>query len=228
MVRCRSLTIARAMPLLAIVVAALAAPAAANKPYYYLNPKQLDLTVLLPPPPDVNSAAQRSDEEQVAEAILARSPKQLLHAEEATKRDVFFYAPSIGANFSAAKLPVTARFFARVDSDVEQLIDSTKPFWDRPRPNGIAGRRGSYPSGHAAFAASTSIILAQLLPSKRDAIFAQARAFAENRILLGLHYPSDIASGWTAGTLAPYVMMRNPAFARDFASVRAELRRAKL
>jgi len=221
-------TIARAaMLMLVISFAAFFAAAAANRPYYYLNPKQLDLAALLPPPPDFNSAAERSDEEQVAAAIAARSPKQLYHAEEETKRTVFFFAPSIGPNFTAERLPVTAHFFACVGSDVEQLIDSAKLAWDRPRPNGVAGRRGSYPSGHAAFAASTSIILGELLPSKRDAIFAQARVFAENRILLGLHYPSDVASGWTAGTLAAYVMMRNPVFQRDFAAVRAELRKAK-
>jgi membrane-associated phospholipid phosphatase len=45
---------------------------------------------------------------------------------------------------------------------------------------------------------------------------------------LGLHYPSDIASGWTAGTLAAYVMMHDRAFARDYAGAAAELRKAKL
>ena len=103
-----------------------------------------------------------------------------------------------------------------------------KSYWERPRPDGAQKRRGSYPSGHAAFAAASAIVLAELLPAKRDAIFTQARTFAENRILLGLHYPSDIASGWTAGTLAAYVMMKDPAFRRDYAAVAAELRQANL
>ena len=47
-----------------------------------------------------------------------------------------------------------------------------------------------------------AIVLSLLLPAKRDPIFEQARTFAQNRIILGLHYPSDVASGWTAGTLA--------------------------
>ncbi len=184
--------------------------------------------MLLPPPPDATSAQQRSDEEQVAQAIAARSPAQLAQAQEAAKRSVFFFAPSIGPNFTAARLPITAHFFSCISSDVKSLIDDAKAHWGRPRPEGGPKTRGSYPSGHAAFAASTAIVLAQLLPSKRDAIFAQARAFAENRILVGRHYPSDVAAGWTAGTIAAYVMMRDAAFQRDYATASAELRRANL
>ncbi len=143
-------------------------------------------------------------------------------------RSVFFFSQSIGPQFEAAKLPLTTRFFSRVRSDVEQLIDRAKAYWDRPRPNGMRKARGSYPSGHAAFAAATAIVLSQLIPSKRDAIFAQARIFAENRIILGVHYPSDVAAGWTAGTLAAYAMMRNRSFRKDFAAVNAELRAANL
>ncbi len=215
---------------LLVVLMALLVPAGAsgNEQFYYLDPNQLDLTVLLPPPPDAASPQARADEEQVAAAVAARSPSELFEAEEASKRSVFFFARSIGPGFSSARLPVTARFFSHVRSDVEQLIDRAKAYWERPRPGGVQKRRGSYPSGHAAFAASTAILLSQLLPSKRDAIFEQARIFAENRILLGLHYPSDVASGWTAGTLAAYVMMHDRAFRRDFAAVKEELRRADL
>jgi acid phosphatase (class A) len=220
----------RRIAFLLLLFAALPVPAdaASKAPFYYLNPSELDLAQLLPPPPVAASADERSDEEQVAAAVAARSPTQLYEAEEDSKRDVFFFAPSVGASFNAARLPVTARFFARVESDVEKLIDRAKLYWNRPRPSGAVKRRGSYPSGHAAFAASAAILLAQLIPGKREAIFTQARVFAENRILLGLHYPSDVASGWTAGTLAAFVMMHDRAFRHDFAAVRAELTRADL
>lgn len=219
----------RNVALIAMLVSVLL-PAAtrADRPFYYVQPSQLDLTVLLPPPPDVASADARSDEAQVAAAVAGRTRSQLFEAEEASVRSVFFYEPSIGPGFAEDRLPVTANFFAHIGSDVKALVNSAKAYWDRPRPDGAQKRRGSYPSGHAAFAAASAIVLAQLLPAKRDAIFTQARTFAENRILLGVHYPSDIASGWTAGTLAVYVMMHDRNFQRDFAAAAAELRKAKL
>ncbi|MBV8067981.1 MAG: phosphatase PAP2 family protein [Candidatus Eremiobacteraeota bacterium] len=218
------------MTLLAMLAFAAAAPAVASVAhgYYYLKPNEINLSVLLPPPPEAASAQERSDEEQVAAAVAARSPAQLFEAEEASKRSVFFFASSIGPNFSAARLPLTAAFFQRVRSDVAELVDGAKAYWQRPRPGGVQRPRGSYPSGHAAFAASSAILLSQLVPAKRDAIFEQARTFAENRILLGLHYPSDVTSGWNAGTLAAYVMMRDRTFRHDFAAVKTELRRANL
>lgn len=211
--------------LLILFLAALCARGSAktDADFHYLDPAQVDLTVLLPPPPDFGSAQERDDEEEVAAEVAARNSSQFARAKAASQRSVFFFADSIGPQFNASRFPVTDAFFARVGSDVEKLVDLAKAYWGRPRPKGAVKNRGSYPSGHAAFAASTAILLAQLVPCKREPIFAQARTFAENRIVLGLHYPSDVAAGWTAGTLAVFAMMRNPAFERDFAATKAEL-----
>ncbi|MFY9739668.1 MAG: phosphatase PAP2 family protein [Candidatus Cybelea sp.] len=193
--------------------------------FHYLDPAQVDLTVWLPPPPDLGSAQERNDEEKVADEVAARNPSQLAREKAASERSVFFFAGSLGPQFNPSRFPVTDLFFARVESDVEKLVDLAKTYWKRPRPNGAVKNRGSYPSGHAAFAASAAIVLAQLVPCKREQIFAQARTFAENRIVLGLHYPSDVAAGWTAGTLAVFAMMHDPAFARDFSATKAELQK---
>jgi len=222
---------ARRITVLVLVLAATAlAPLSTAAPtgYYYLDPHRIDLTILLPPPPAPNSPEARADIESVTAAVAARSPAQLLEAREASARSVFFFAPSVAPGFTPERLPVTAAFFDRISADVARLIGSAKEYWERPRPGGAGKRHGSYPSGHAAFASSTAIVLSQLLPRKRDAIFSQARIFAANRVLMGLHYPTDIASGWTAGTLAAYVMLQDPAFRRDFARAQAELRRANL
>jgi acid phosphatase (class A) len=213
--------------LLVVFLAAFCARGAAktDADFHYLDPAQLDLTVLLPPPPDRSSAQERDDEKTVAAEIAVRNSSQFAQARGASQRSVFFFADSIGPQFTPSRFPLTDAFFARVGSDVEKLVDLAKAHWNRPRPDGAVKKHTSYPSGHAAFAASTAILLAQLVPCKREQIFGQARIFAENRIVLGLHYPSDVAAGWTAGTLAVFVMMRNPAFERDFAATKAELQK---
>lgn len=216
--------------MLAFLFATVHVPAAtcATTGYNYLDASQVDLSVLLPPPPQLGSQQERADEEQVASAVSGRTPLQLTSARADSTRSVFFFTSSIGPNFTAARLPITAAFFGRIGSDVHRLVLGAKDYWQRPRPDGAGKKHAAYPSGHAAFAASTAIVLAQLFPGKRDAIFSQARIFAANRILLGLHYPSDISSGWTAGTLAVFVMMHDKRFQHDLLAVKAELRRAHL
>ncbi|MGC1381743.1 MAG: phosphatase PAP2 family protein [Candidatus Baltobacteraceae bacterium] len=214
-----------------VVLLSLVLGPASAKPdaqFHYVDPRRVDLTVLLPPPPDIGSPEQHADEQQVAAAVAADNPVAIAYAQAARKRSVFFFAASIGSGFTAARLPKTAAFFTHVASDVEKLVDIAKAYWERPRPSTAGKAEGSYPSGHAAFAASTAIILAQLIPAKRDAIFTQARLFAENRIILGRHFPSDVAAGWTAGSLAAAAMMQDPTFQHDFAAAQAELRSANL
>ena len=101
--------------------------------------------------------------------------RELAEAQEASARSVFFFARSIGPGFTQRGFPLTARFFAHVSSDVQAFNRRAKAYWERPRPDGATRNTASYPSGHAAFAASSAIVLSQLIPAKRDAIFAQAR-----------------------------------------------------
>jgi acid phosphatase (class A) len=84
----------------------------------------------------------------------------------------------------------------------------------------------SYPSGNANFGTTTAILLAAMVPEKRAEIFARGWEYGENRLVAGVHFPSDIESGRISATAMVAVMMQNPAFKSDFAAAKAELRGA--
>jgi acid phosphatase (class A) len=84
----------------------------------------------------------------------------------------------------------------------------------------------SYPSGNANFGTTTAILLAAMVPEKRAEIFARGWEYGENRLVAGVHFPSDIESGRISATAMVAVMMQNPAFKSDFAAAKAELRSA--
>ena len=107
-----------------------------------------------------------------------------------------------------------------------KTVEQAKAFFERPRPPGAPQTHGSYPSGHSAFASMSAILLAQIVPERRAAIFQRADVFAESRIVAGVHYPSDVQAGWISGTVVAADLLALPRFQADFAAVRIEVRRA--
>ena len=72
----------------------------------------------------------------------------------------------------------------------------------------------------------SAILLAQIVPEKRDALFARGREYGENRVIDGVHYPSDIEAGRIDGTLVAAALMANPEFQKAFAEAKVEVRAA--
>jgi acid phosphatase (class A) len=72
----------------------------------------------------------------------------------------------------------------------------------------------------------TAILLAEMVPEKRAQLFARGWEYGRNRIVAGVHFPTDVASGRIAATVMVATMMQNPGFKTDLATARAELRRA--
>jgi acid phosphatase (class A) len=71
-------------------------------------------------------------------------------------------------------------------------------------------------------------ILVSMLPEQRRRIFARANQYAQNRVICGVHYESDIEAGARAGAIEARAMFKSSDFRRDFAAARAEIRGALL
>jgi undecaprenyl-diphosphatase len=61
--------------------------------------------------------------------------------------------------------------------------------------------RYSFPSGHTLHAVCFTIMLATYLPAWAAALVALATLIALSRVILGLHYPTDVAAGAVLGGL---------------------------
>jgi len=53
-------------------------------------------------------------------------------------------------------------------------------------------RDASYPSGHATIGYLKALALIEMVPEKREDIFARAEDYAHNRMVCGVHYRSDV------------------------------------
>lgn len=88
-----------------------------------------------------------------------------------------------------------------------------KTVFDRPRPSVVIHlvqvQAQSFPSGHAMIAAvfypTVGVILAELIKERQIKRYVLATSLVlallvgSTRVLLGVHYPTDVLAGWVAG-----------------------------
>jgi undecaprenyl-diphosphatase len=89
-----------------------------------------------------------------------------------------------------------------------------KFFFNRDRPEVVPHlaefSNSSYPSGHSMLSTvvylTLAVVVAQTLPTRRGKVYVIAAAVflaflvGLSRVIIGVHYPTDVLAGWTAGT----------------------------
>jgi acid phosphatase (class A) len=216
------------------LVLAMAGPAAAAEATF-VTPDRFDLTKLLAPAPAPDSGQQRRDLAAVLAVQKARTPAQSERALADATAGTFGFADVLGPNFNAQRVPAVAALFDKIRGDAAVASSTGKGVWNRPRPfsvsaevNPIGDRPegSSYPSGASTVGYLTAIMLANMVPEKGAALFARGREFGDDRVILGVHFPSDVEAGRLAATAVATALMQDPAFLKEFAEAKAELRRA--
>ena len=204
----------------------------------YVEVQQIPLGALLAPPPADGSARQQADLTAVLKAQNTRTPEEVARARADVVKSVFRFADVLGPAFNETNLPKTAALFEAASHEATLIAKGGKQYFRRARPfiassdvhPTVASKPGdaydSYPSGHATFGYMSAILLAQMVPEKRDALFARGREYGENRVIDGVHYPSDIEAGRIDGTLVAAALMDNPEFQKAFAEAKVEVRAA--
>jgi acid phosphatase (class A) len=200
------------------------------------SPAVAVLPNLLPPPPAAGSAAAQRDLQAVLTVQRSRTAQDMAAAKADVEHSVFRFADAVGPGMQAAALPKTAAFFERVAKLDKAEVKVAKLYWKRPRPSVVSSdvhplskeKSGdwSYPSGHATFGYTAAVLLANMLPEKRAEIFARADVYAQHRIVMGAHFPTDLEAGKLAGTVIAGEILRDPQWQGDFNAARSELRRA--
>jgi acid phosphatase (class A) len=200
---------------------------------HFLKAGQVDLTKILPAPPKPASKAQAKDMAISLAWQTRRTPAMEALAKADSDRSVFRFGVIFGDAFAKDRLPVATRFFEEVAGDERIVGAAAKNYWNRPRPFVTSSRihtcveqppTNSYPSNHATIGMLYAEILARMLPEQRLRILARAEEYAQDRVICGVHYTSDIEAGKRAGAIEAFAMLPNAAFKREFAEAKAEIR----
>lgn len=214
-----------------LALALFAAPALATEPLVLSNAQPAQL---LPAPPADGSAEQKKELAEIKNIQAHMSATDYAKAKsDNDNENVIAFASTIGPWFDIKKMPKTAALFEAVYDEEEVTAKPVKTYFHRTRPWHIdtslkTCERGknfqsSYPSGHTTRGYSIAIVLTHLLPDQSDAIMARAKNYAENRLVCGVHYRSDIVAGQVLGTLIAQELLANAKFKSDFDAAKAEI-----
>jgi acid phosphatase (class A) len=195
----------------------------------------LDLSTILPLPPTQDSETTKQELAYVHTIEQTRTPEQVVQAGlDGREENLFIFSNVIGPRFTKADLPLTAALSAHVHNDEAVLSEPLKDIYKRLRPYQYdstlhpvckTDKEPSYPSGHSMSGYLLAFTMAQVVPEKRQEILLRADEYAHDRVVCGVHYPSDTeASRRLAYTIFGY-MMGNPRFQQDLAAAREETRR---
>jgi acid phosphatase (class A) len=215
--------------------AAVVSSAARAADTYYISPSEIDLLHILAPPPPPDSPAGKTDLQGVLAAVNSRTEASIKQAQDDDQRTVFRFADVMGPNFRTENLPLTTQLFQHVYQDGNAATLAAKNFFKRTRPFVIDPEIKilvvqppdfSFPSNHSTFGNEAGILLADMVPENAAAIFARAAEYAHNRVVAGVHFPTDVEAGHIAASVIDNTLLHNPRFEADFAQAKAEVRTA--
>lgn len=226
--------------LLAAALAGANAPAFAAKPepaLMMLTPGEADFVRFVPPPPKDGSPRARAELAEVKGVIAADTADRYAQAkwDDEHEDPTAFYA-AIGSGFDLAKLPATAEAVEIAQNDANYVVRKAKPYFARKRPWAVDPSiktcdpddkpLTAYPSGHSTMGYSVSLVLAELMPEKAQAILDRAADYAFSRELCGSHFASDSEASHTLAATVFARLAAKPEYQAKLAAARAELKAA--
>jgi len=217
---------------------AVASPVLAEeKAKPFTDAKEVNLLNLLPPPAANDSAKTKQEVGELLSIQVTRTKAMEDRAIADVEENVWRFADVVNnPKFTKENLPKLSAFFDRIVETEAAVVDPAKDVWKRTRPHLLypdlvkpvvpLSKSGSYPSGHTTVGTLMGVVLANMLPEKKDAIMARAWEFGWNRVIGGIHYPSDIEAGRISGISIAQTIMQHDDYKAEFEAAKTELRTA--
>jgi acid phosphatase (class A) len=221
---------------LVVLLPFCAAPAPARESSF-VAAERVDPHRHLPTPPAPSSAINEAELAELHVIEAARSEADVAAARaDADDKSVFLFRTVFGDKFAKESLPALDALGAKLAHDENEAIEETKKEFHRRRPYNAdktlhpvcktTDKDDSYPSGHATHGYVLALALIDIAPELRDAILARADAYGRNRLICGVHYPSDVAAGRLTAYAIHAVIALDPRYRAEVDAAKAELRRA--
>jgi acid phosphatase (class A) len=209
-------------------------PARPERTSPWFNAQAIDFVALTSGPPAAASRLDKQDMDDVMLAQRIRTTAQIQQAQADDKEeDIFIFASVLGSKFNAAELPLTAALSQHLRDASAVINPPLKLRFGRPRPFTASARvhpvcqktaSGSFPSGHAMVGTLEALALTQIVPERSPEILRRLDQYTHNRIVCGVHYPSDVAASRMISSALFGLIAASPVFQQELTAVKMEVR----
>lgn len=185
---------------------------------------------LLGPYPPAGSPEAAADLAVVLWEQRTRTPEEVARAGSEEELSLEDFAGALAPGFETGRHPRTEALLARAARAARPCIGAVKRAYARERPYVADARVApaaerertfSYPSGHATRGALFAAVLAELAPARREALLRRGAQIGEDRVIAGVHYPSDVAAGQRLGAEIARALLADRGFREALAQARA-------
>ncbi len=179
--------------------------------------------------PDHHSEIEKQDFEQLFFFQESRTKAQCDQAAIEEKANVETFFTSIqNPLLTTAELKSFSSIAFSIKADVVKQVIVAKQMFKRPRPydynhdiNPCIKLEPTYafPSGHASLAFAYAKILSFVYPEREAEFLKRAEEVALNRVIGGVHHPSDILAGKKLGLVMAQDMLSREDFVRRLRNI---------
>jgi acid phosphatase (class A) len=182
----------------------------------------------LPDPALPDSSEAKAERDLVLQIQKTRTPEEIARAKSEDKITLDSFTSSVGPWLTAEKLPQLEALIKTMETESKVFHSPGKAYFKRPRPAAVDPRITpvieevdfGYPSGHATRGMMYAMVLAELVPESKVKIMARGAEIGWDRVIAGVHYPSDIDAGRTLGRALGRALFATPAFQQKLAQMK--------
>jgi acid phosphatase (class A) len=190
-----------------------------------------DVKALLPPPPAADSAQALAEIDLVLCVQSTRTEADSARANSENKLTPAVFRPVLGQDFTSEMFPAVYELLEDAEKDSKLITKDAKKHFARVRPKDLDSRVQpamksdtdyAYPSSHATRGMLWAAILSEIAPPQKKTLIARGQEIGWDRVLAGLHYPSDVYAAEVLGQALAQSMLKNERFRERLARAKEE------
>lgn len=200
----------------------------------YLSLRSIKVMKVIPPVPARGSAMDQKDIAQLLAYQNSRTAAECDRAavsEDANLKN--FFGPPYG-NLTESEIDKLNFFFQKISLDAGSFILIGKTASRRARPYIYHSEitpcieketSSAYPSGHATLGKVFALVLADIFPERAENFLKRSKQISEERVLGGVHHPSDTKAGEILGEEIYKKLSVNIKFQRELKKIKENFNR---